>query len=85
MIRRATVWSPMSSVSKIRAVLRAKSADVSWGTVSRRLVNDFGLKSRKLAKKTRLKPAMKAKRLASAQKHENWTFQKWHRVLFSDE
>ena len=75
----------MSSASKSRAVLLANGVDVSWRTVSRRLVNDFGLKSRKPAKKTRLTPAMKAKCLAFVKKHVNWTIQQGHHVLFSDE
>ena len=61
----------MSSASKIRAILLAKGADVSQRTVSRRLVKDFGLKSRKPAKKPRLTSANEAKRLAFAQKQVN--------------
>ena len=59
-----------------------KGADVSRRNVSRRLVNDFDLKSRKPEKITRLTPTMKAKRLAFAQKHVNWTIQQRRRVLF---
>ena len=85
-IQRAAARSPMSSASKSRAVglLLANGVDVSWRTVSRRLVNDFGLKSRKPAKKTRLTPTMKAKCLAFVKKHVNWTIQQGHHVLFSD-
>ena len=68
-IRRTTVWSPISFASKILSVLLAKGADISRRTVSRRLVIDFGLKARKPAKKLRLTPAMKAKRLGFAKKH----------------
>ena len=57
--RRITVRSPISSASKIQSVLLAKDADIR-----RRLVDDFGLKAHKPAKKTRLTPAMKVKRLA---------------------
>ena len=83
-IRRAAVWSPMTSASKVRAVLLAKGADVSRRTVSRPLVNDFSLKSRKPAEKNRLTPAMKAKRLVFAQKHVNWTIQQWHPTVALD-
>lgn len=85
MIRRAAVRSPTSSASKIRSALLAKGVNVSRRTVSRRLVNDFGLKSYKPAKKPRLTPAMKLKRLRFARKHVKWTLQQWQQVLFSDE
>ena len=65
----------MSSASKIRSLLLAKGADISQRTVNRRLVIDFGLKVRKPAKKSRLTPAMKAKRLGFAKKHAKWTIQ----------
>ena len=84
-IRRTAVRSPMSSASKIRSVLLAKGADISWRTVSRRLAIGFGLKARKHAKKFRLTPAMKAKRLDFAKKHAKWTIQCWQQVFFSDE
>ena len=84
-IRRTAVRSSMSSASKIRSVLLAKGADISRRTVNRRLVIDFGLKARKPAKKPRLTPAMKAKRLGFAKKHEKWTIQQWQQVFFSDE
>ena len=48
-------------------------------------MNDFGLKSCKPAKKPRLTPTMKLKRLAFAKKHVSWTVQQWEKVLFSDE
>ena len=81
-IRRTAVWSPMSYASKIRSVLLAKGADMSRRTVSRRLFIDFGLKARKPAKKPRLTPAMKAKRLGFAKKHAKWTIQQWKQVFF---
>ena len=74
-IRRTAVRSRMSSASKIRSVLLAKGADISRRTVSRRLVIDFGLKARKPAKKPRLTPAIKAKRLGVTKKHAKWTIQ----------
>ena len=76
-IRRTAVRSPMSSSSKIRSVLLAKGVDISRRTVIRRRVIDLGLKARKPAKKPRLTPAMKAKRLGFAKKHAKWTIQQW--------
>ena len=76
-IRSTAVRSPMSSASKIRSVPLAKGMDVSRRTVSRRLVDDFGLKTRKPVKKPRLSPAMKVKRSGFAKKHAKWTIQQW--------
>ena len=84
-IRRTAVRSPTSSANKIRSALLAKGVNVSRRTVSRRLVDDFGLKSHKPAKKPRLTPAMKVKRLRFAKKHVRWTLQQWQQVFFSDE
>ena len=75
----------MSSATKIQSVLLAKGADISRRTVSRRLIIDFGLKVHKTAKKPRLTPAMKAKRLGFAKKHAKWTIQQWQQVFFSVE
>ena len=68
-IRRTAVWSPMSTASKVRSVLLAKGANISRRTVSWRLGINFGLEVSKPAKKPRLTPAMKAKRLGFAKKH----------------
>ena len=81
-IRRIAVRSPMSSASKIRSALLAKGADISRGAVSWRLVIDFGLKARKPARKPRLTPAMKTKRLGFAKKHAKLTMQQWQQVFF---
>ena len=72
----------MSSASKIRSVLLAKSADISRRTLSRRLAINFGLKARKPAKKPRLTPALKVKRLSFAKKHATWAIQRWQQVFF---
>ena len=84
-MKRAATRSPVSSAKKIRLQLLETGINVSRRTVSRRLVNDFGLKSCKPAKKPRLTPTMKLKRLAFAKKHVNWIVQQWKKVLFSDE
>ena len=67
------------------ANLLRKGTDVSISTASRRLSREFGLKSCKPAKKPKLTPMMKKKRLAFAKKHLYWTADYWGKVLFSDE
>ena len=69
----------------MRSALLAHGTDVSCKTVKRRLTKDFGLKAFKPAKKPRLTPAMKLKRLNFAKKHINWSREQWSRVIFSDE
>ena len=77
--------SPRSSSKKMRSALLAHGTDVSSKTVKRRLTKDFGLKAFKPAKKKRLTPAMKLKRLNFVKKHINWSREQWSRVIFSDE
>jgi len=72
-IKRIVKRSPLSSINKVRATLLERGVAVSRMTVSRRLSREFGLKSYKPARKPRLTPAMKAKRLAFAKKHQDWT------------
>ena len=84
-IRKIAVRPPMSSASKIWSALLAKGTEISRKTFSRRLVDDFGLKAHKPARKPRLTQAMKNKRLAFAKKHATWTKQQRSKVLFSDE
>jgi len=61
-MKRIVTRSPLSSINKVRAALLEEGVAVGRITVSRRLSREFGLKSYKPAKKTRLTPAMKAKR-----------------------
>ena len=84
-MKRIVTRSPMGSVSKVRGALVERGVSVSRMTVSRRLSQELGLKSYKPARKPRLTPAMKAKQLAFAKKHQNWTAKKWGKVMFSDE
>ena len=77
--------SPTSSMKKIKAELLRRGRKVGHMTVSRRLSKEFNLKSYKPAKKPRLTPTMKAKRLQFANNHQRWTAQEWQNVLFSDE
>jgi len=79
------VKSPTCSAKKIRAELGETGSRIIRRTISRRLTDEFGLKSRKPVRKPRLTPAMKLKRLQFAKKYKDWTSQQWSRVLFSDE
>ena len=85
LIRRMVVRSPTSSTKKLQAALLRKGTRVTQMTISRRLSREFNLKWYKPARKPRLTPVMKAKRLAFAKKHRDWTIQQWSKVLFSDE
>jgi len=85
LIKRCVVKSPACSAKTIRAELGETGSRISRRTISRRLTGEFGLKSRKPARKPRLASAMKLKRLQFAKKYKDWTIQKWSRVLFSDE
>ena len=58
-IRRIAVWSPMGFANKIRSAMLAKRTEISWRTVIRRLMDDFGLKALKPARKSCLTQAMK--------------------------
>ena len=84
-MKRIVTRSPMGSVSKVRGALVERGVSVSRMTVSRRLSQELSLKSYKPARKLRLTPAMKAKQLTFAKKHQNWTAKKWDKVMFSDE
>ena len=85
LIRRIVLKSPTASCKKIRSALLQKGTSIHRTTVSRRLVHEFKLKAHKPAKKPRLTNAMKAKRLAFAQKYAHWDEDRWDNVLFSDE
>ena len=62
-----------------------KGTIVSNMTISRQLSDEFGLKSRKPARKPMLTKVMRKKRLAFAKRHQHWTREDWRKVLFSDE
>ena len=54
-------------------------------TIRRRLCKNFGLRSRKPAKKPRLSPKNIRDRIDFCNKYRNWTAQGWEKVMFSDE
>ena len=85
LIKGIVTRSPLSSINKVRAALLERGVTVGRVTVSRRLSREFGLKSYKPARKPHLTPAMNAKRLAFAKKHQDWTPAQWGKVMFSDE
>ena len=62
----------MSSSKTIQAKLIDTGTVVSTKTIQRRLSLEFGLKSRKPARKPRLTEAMKKKRLDFAKRHADW-------------
>jgi len=77
LMKRIVTRSPLSSINKVRAALLERGVTVDRMAVSRRLSREFGLKYYKPARKPRLTPAMKAKRLAFAKKHLDWTSALW--------
>ena len=85
LIERCVMKSPTCSPKRIWAELGETGSRISKRTISHRLTNKFSLKSWKPARKPRLAPAMKLKRLQLAKKYKDWTSQQWSRVLFSNE
>lgn len=59
--------------------------NVATRTIRHRLQKDLGLPSRRAAKKPLLTAAMKKKRLDFCQKYQDWTSEKWKKVMFSNE
>ena len=84
-MKRIAVRSPTSSIKTVQSALLAKGFKVSDMTVSRQLIYDFRLKSRKPANKSSITKSMKAERLAFVKAHQHWTTKDWGKVLFSDE
>ena len=73
LIKRKVMNSPTCSARKIRADLNETGISVSRQTIIRRLVEEFGLKSRKPVRKPRLTLKMKKKRLQFVLQHKDWT------------
>ena len=74
--------SPTCSAKKIRADLNETGISVSRQTIIHSLVEELGLKSRKLIRKPRLTLKMKKKRVEFALQHKNWTCAQWSKALF---
>lgn len=59
--------------------------NVATRTIRHRLQKDLGLPSRRAVKKPLLTAAMKKKRLDFCKKYQDWTSEKWKKVMFNDE
>ena len=81
-IRRLVVKTPSISSTEIKLELASLA---STRTISRRLSDNFGLRSRRPAKKPLLNDKQRRKRLQFCQKYKHWTETDWCKVLFSDE
>ena len=84
-MKRIVAHSPTSSCQKIKTYLSQKDAEISLKTIFRHLCDQFNLKLYKPARKPRLTPQIKMKRLTFAKKYESWTAEDWGQVMFSDE
>ena len=84
LIKKIVTRSPLSSINKVRAALLERKVTVGRMTVSQCLSWQFGLKSYKPARKPSLTPAIKAKRLAFAKKHQDWMPAQRSKHMFSD-
>ena len=85
LIKKKVMNSPTCSSKKIKSDLNETGISVSRRTVSRRLVEEFGLMSRKPERKPRLTLKMKKKRLQFALQHKDWTCAQWSNALFLNE
>ena len=85
MMKRIVACSSTSSCQKIKAYLSQKGTEVTLKTISRLLCDQFDLKLCRPARKPRLTPQMKMKRLAFAKKYESWTAEDYGQVMFSNE
>lgn len=84
-IRRAVIASPFITASKIQTSMSPILCNVSVRTIQRRLLKDFSLPARKPLKKPALTKKMIKKRIRFCRQYQNWTFEEWKNVLFSDE
>ena len=82
LLKRAVMKHPSMSSLELKIECQSKA---SPQTIRRRLVKEFGLRSRRPARKPLLNRAQRLKRLAFCQKHRQWTATEWSKVMFSDE
>jgi transposase len=81
-MKRLVLSNPSLTSNEIKENMQSPA---STRTIRRRLVTEFGLRSRRPAKKPFLTPAQMKKRVEFCQMYKNWSVQKWYEVLFSDE
>jgi DNA-directed RNA polymerase I, II, and III subunit RPABC1 len=74
---------PTVTSKDLRRNLLTSGIDTGASTVGRSFL--IGRKARKPIKKQLLRPAMKQKRLAWANKYRSWSTDDWKKVAFSDE
>jgi len=72
-------------LKKLSAALLRKGTGVHIASVSQSLRYQFGLKSYKPVRKSKLTPLMKSKRLEFAEEHQAWTSEEWSKVMFLNE
>lgn len=82
MIRRASTKNPGASSLEIKL---DTGLSVSPRTIRRRLVDMFGLRARRPAKKPLLTDQQRRKRVQFCRKYLHFTVANWNDVLFSDE
>lgn len=78
-IRSICVANRKKSVTSLTQMVRESGVDVSRRTVQRRLAEE-GLIAHRPAKKPKLTPAMKKRRLAWAREHQHWGMDDWSKV-----
>jgi len=84
-MRQIVMHSPKSCCNKSCAILCWKSTVISASPVSRFLGKEFGLKSRRPARKPYMTSMMKTKRLDFATHRPHWTLAEWKKVGFSSD
>jgi len=83
LIKRCVDINPFISCTEIKKELPFLTCHSR--TISRRLSDKFGLKSRRAARKPLLTKIQRNKRLQFCKKYRNWTSDMWRQVTFSDE
>ena len=82
LIKRSATKNPSLSSLEIKL---DTACTASTRTIRRRLVEDFGLRARRPARKPLLTRAQRLQRIAFCKKYKHWTGDDWSKVLFSDE